>query len=153
VIDALEVDGHVVDDWEEGTTNGDGDTGHDQVRSVSDDAWYDHGTLAHPPLIGRPNEEDENKTDEETNDFGASPAVFSLAVLNTKNEANSCSDEKTNTDEIHLQHFLLQGDPGWLRLGWVTEEEGDDSDGDGANRQVDVEAPSPRDLISEDTTD
>ena len=62
-------------------------------------------------------------------------------------EADDARDEDNGAKRVES---LDAGDGGAgqaLLAGWCVEEEGDEKDGQGPNRKVDIEAPSPGHVI------
>lgn len=151
-MDRLEVHGEVVDGREETTSKDEGKGGGDPVGPLLDQLGADHGPLTLPPLEKTPGGNDQDKTNEESDDSAGVPGVRDTTVLDSKEEANSGSHDESDTGKIHLADLLDKG--GLLRdsMGGSLEEKEDEESSHTTNGKVDVEAPSPRDMICESTT-
>lgn len=147
----LEVDGNVVDGEEEGTGKDKGKGAHDGDGAVLDEVTRDHGSLTLVPAGKDPGGNDEDEADKETDDDGGVPSVGLTTVLDSENVGDGGAHHKDDADGVHLSDLLkersLLGDGSAGSL----EEEEDDTGRDTSDGKVDVEAPSPRDVVGEGT--
>lgn len=152
-MDGLEVDGDVVDCEEEGAGKDEGKGAHDPDGSVLDDSGGDHGSLALEPLEESPSNNDEAESDKETNDDGGVESVSLATVLSRQDVRDGRTHHQRNTQGVHLSKLLqkrsLLGDS----IARSLEEDEDDERGDTTDGEVDVEAPSPRDVIGKGAAD
>ncbi len=94
---------------------------------------------------------DENtKQHEERNNARILPAVLGAAPLQRQQQTDNGWDEDSGAVRVKLPQLLEHRQVADLVAARRVEEEGDADDSDGANGQVDVEAPAPRDLVGED---
>lgn len=56
-------------------------------------------------------------------------------------------------DKVHLRKLLLPARLGGLGGSWSLEKEDDDGDGNSTDRQVDIEAPAPSDVMGKGASD
>lgn len=148
-VDRLEVDGDVVNGEEEGAGKDKGKGAHDGDGAVLDETARDHGLLALVPAGKDPGGNDEDEADDEADDDGRVPGVGLAAVLDGEDVRDGGAHHEDDADGVHLSDLLekrsLLGDGG---AGGLEEEE-DDAGGDTSDGKVDVEAPSPRDVVGE----
>lgn len=104
------------------------------------------------PLAGCPSTNDEGETDKETDNNGRVPGVGNATVLDSQDEGNSGSHHQNNTEGVHLSDLLNERRLDRHRITRSLEEDEDDGRRDTTNRQVDVEAPSPGNVVSESSS-
>jgi hypothetical protein len=150
-VNRLEVDGNVVDGEEEGAGKDKGKGAHDSDGAVLDEVTRDHRSLTLVPAGKGPGGHDEDEADEETDDDGGVPGVGLATVLDSENVGDGGAHHEDDANGVHLSDLLkersLLGDGSAGSL----EEEEDDTGRDTSDGKVDVEAPSPRDVIGEGT--
>lgn len=147
----LEVNRNVVDGEEEGTCKDKGKSAHDGDGAVLDEVTRDHRSLTLVPAGKDPGSHDEDEADKETDDNGGVPSVGLATVLDSEDVGDGGAHHEDDADGVHLSDLLkersLLGDGGAGSL----EEEEDDTGRDTSDGKVDVEAPSPRDVVGEGT--
>lgn len=151
--DGLEPDGDVVDHDEESSTQHGNEPGGAPDIAVLENARRDSSILLFPDLDRDEANEKQTGNDEQGDDAAVLPLVFAATPLQSKEQADDSREEQGSTFEIELFDLL---DPGSVDLGCLTldlEERDDEGSGDGADRQVDVEAPSPGKMVSEGTAE
>lgn len=146
-VDRLEVDGDVVDGGEEATSLNKGDQRHDEVGALGKQLRRHHGVLALEPLDKCPSSDDEGESNEKANDDGRVPGVSDATVLDSQDEGDGGSHHQNNTERVHLSNLLNKGRLDGDRISRSLEEDEDDGGRDTSDRQVDVEAPSPGDVV------
>jgi hypothetical protein len=152
IVDRLEVDGNVVDGQEERTGKDEGKSAHDPDGAVLEDAAGDHGSFTLDVTGNSPGDSDSNPTDKKTDDYRRVPSVSLTTVLNSQNVRDGKTHHQDDTEGIHLEELLKKrsldrdGSTGSL------EEQEDDGSRDTSNGEVDVETPSPGDVIGKSTT-
>lgn len=151
-LDGLEPDGDVVDhDEESGTQHGTEPGGSPHV-AVLEHARRNGGILLLPDLHSEETDNKETSDDQERDDAATLPLVLDATPLQGKEKADDGGEEQGSTLEIKLLDLFL---PGSVDLGGLAldGEEGDDEGGRyGTEGQVDVEAPSPSQVIGKGTT-
>lgn len=152
-MDGLEVDGDVVNSEEEGAGKDEGKGAHDPDGSVLDDSGGNHGSLALVPLEDSPSNDDEAESDEETNDDGGVESVSLATVLSRQDVRNGCTHHQRNTQGVHLSNLLQERSLLGDGVARSLEEDEDDEGRDTTDGEVDVEAPSPRDVIGKGAAD
>lgn len=70
-------------------------------------------------------------------------------VLDSQDERNGGAHHQDNTERVHLSDLLRERRLDRHRIARSLEEDEDDGRGDTTNRKVDVEAPSPANVVSE----
>lgn len=147
----LEVDGNVVDGEEEGAGKDKSKGAHDSDGAVLDEMTRDHRSLTLVPAGKSPGSNNEDKANKKTDDDGRVPSVSLTTVLDSENVGDGGAHHEDDADGVHLSDLLkkrsLLGDSSAGSL----EEEEDDASRDTSDGKVDVEAPSPRDVVSEST--
>lgn len=116
------------------------------------DPGWDGCVIAFPELGSDEGGDQDTEEDEEGDDAWARPCIFRATPLQGEEDTDDSGDEDSGSDRIHRLEFLL---PGPLRLGLALgrlEKDGDDENGDGADWEVDVKAPSPTDMVGEGST-
>lgn len=100
-----------------------------------------------------PSGDNENKADKKTDDNGRVPVVSLATVLNSENIRDGSTHHENDADRIHLEELLKNR--GLFRNSSTgsLEEDQDNTGRDSTDREVDVEAPSPRNVICEGTTE
>lgn len=146
-MDGLEVDGDVVDGGEEATGLDEGDQRHDHVGAVGKQLGRHHGVLVLIPLEKRPSTNNEDESNQEANHDGGVPGVRDAAVLDGQDEGDGGSHHQNHAEGIHLSDLFKQRCLDGHRVSRSLEEDEDDGRRDTANGQVDVETPSPADVI------
>lgn len=97
-----------------------------------------HGVLTLPPLRHNKQHNEDGKTHERANDFGVAPALCCATPLHSENEAQDCTDDENNANDIQLTKHAA---PVRTTLQWlIDEEEENEKAGYGTNRKVDVKA-------------
>lgn len=150
-MNGLEVDREVVDGGKVASRKDKGKRRHDVVGALLGQLGRDHGPLALIPLQNNPRSDDGDKSNQESDNNGRIPGLGYATVLNGEEVRDSSTHDQHNTGKVHLQKLLLEGR--LLRHGLLRrlEKEQDDTGRDSANRQVDVEAPSPRHIVRKRT--
>lgn len=151
-VNRLEVDGDVVDGGEEATGLDESDQRHDEVGALGKQLGRHHGVLALEPLDKRPSSDDEGESNEKANDDGRVPGVSDATVLDSQDEGDGGSHHQNNTKGVHLTDLLNKGRLDRDRISRSLEKDEDDGSRDTTDRQVDVETPSPRDVIGKSTS-
>ena len=152
-VDGLEVDREVVDRREEATTEDKGAGAHNPVGALAEELGRHHGTGPLVPLPDPPHNHDGDEANYKADDDGRVPGVLHAAVLEGEEVRDTGAHDQGHAEGIHLQDLLLQG--GLLGGGmlWSLEEEEDDGGREGADREIDVKAPAPRDVVGEGAAD
>lgn len=127
------------------------------VHGVGDvlleEARGNHRTLAIEVLQDGPEDPDEDPADAETNDSLVRPGVLDAAILDEEGVGDDTAHGERDTGGVHLQDALLpsrlDGDGG----ARGREEQEDEGTGDGTDGKVDVEAPTPADVVGEGAAD
>lgn len=148
-VDGLEVDGDVVDGGEEAAGLDKGNQTHDPVGALGEQLWRHHGVFALEPLAEGPGADDEGEADQEADDNGRVPGVRNASVLHRQDEGDGGAHHQDDAERVHLADFLNERRLDRHGVARRLEEDEDDGCGDTSNRQVDVEAPSPGDVVGE----
>jgi hypothetical protein len=83
----------------------------------------------------------EAEDDEQCNDATIGPRVSSAAPLQGEKEASNTGKEYGRAQQIKAGQLLAEGQAGHGGFG-VLDGEGEQGEGDGADRKVDVETPA-----------
>lgn len=148
-MDGLEVDGDVVDGGEEAAGKDESKGAHDPVGALPGESRRNHGSLALEVLKGSPSCRDGDKANEKANDNRRVPGVGNTAILHSKDVSDGGAHHQDNTERVHLQELFqescLDGDSTLGRL----EEDQYNQGGETSDGEVDVETPSPADVVGE----
>ena len=117
------------------------------------DARRDDRQLALAHLKPAKGNDEHYEEHQENDDAGVAPGVARAAPLQRQEQADDGGDEEGGADGVELPQLLLQRQVAAARDAGRLEEEEDAGDGDGADGQVDVEAPTPADVIGEGSTE
>jgi len=106
------------------------------------------GIILHVKLPRDEERKDDAVTHEKPDNDRGVPSVLNAAPLERQEQHSGCASKQQEADAVEALQLLLQGRP--LRLSGLDTEEGDeDQSGEPADREVDIEAPSPGDMLSE----
>lgn len=100
-------------------------------------------------------DEANNQDDEKhkkSNDAAVVPFVFAATPLERKKQANDGGEESCGALQVELHDLLLPGGFNLLSAAGNREERNDEGGSYTSKRQVDVEAPSPSQVIGEGST-
>ena len=153
VVDALEVDGQVVDEDEVAASE------EESVQGIHPDGLtlhqprHDHGALSVEELPRGEGDSDQEKADEQADDLAGVPRVSLSTVLQGQDVADDTAHDQCGADRVHLKQLLLQGSIDGLGAAGSTEEEQDDGRRDTSDGEVNVEAPAPGHAVGESTAD
>lgn len=107
-----------------------------------------------PELDTNKDEDHEAEANEQANDLGVAPSILRATPLQSQDEAHNGGDEDCRAEEIDLKDALHDGHAqSVVRVAVDVQQEGDDEHGEAADGEVDVEAPSPGDLLGEGTAE
>lgn len=126
-----------------------GNETHDPVDALGKQLWRHHGVFDLEPLAEGPGADDEGEADQETDDNGRVPGVGNASVLHSQDEGDGGSHHQDDTERVHLSDLLRERRLDRHGIARSLEEDEDDGGGDTTNRQVDVEAPSPGNVVGE----
>ena len=111
--------------------------------------WLTGRVLPLPELHANKDDQQDAEQHEERDDAAVGPGVRGAAPLQREQQAHDGGHEDDGADGIELLEALPEADGRALLALGALEEEHDDAAGDGAERQVDVEAPAPGDVVGE----
>lgn len=148
-MDGLEIDGDVVDGSEETTSKDEGKCTHDPVCAYLGKSRGNHGTFALEILKSSPGGSDGDKSDQKTNDNRRIPGVSNTAILNSQDVSDGSAHHQHNAQGIHLKELFQEGSLNRGSLLRSLKEDQNNESRDTSNRQVDVETPSPADVVCE----
>lgn len=151
-MDGLEVDGDVVDGEEERSGKNEGEGAHDPDNTVLEDSDRNHGTLTLDVTGDGPDNGDGNPANKKTNDNRRVPSMSLATVLDSEDVRDGKTHHQNNAKGIHLKELLKERSLDRDRSTRSLEEDEDDDSRDTSDGKVDVETPSPRDVIGESTT-
>jgi hypothetical protein len=152
VVNRLEVDGDVVDGEEERTGKDESKGAHNPDGAVLEDADRNHGSLTLNITGDGPDDGDGDPSNEQTDNNRGVPSVSLSTVLNSENIRDGEAHHQNNSKGVHLKELLKKrGLDGNSSTGSLEEQE-DDAGRESSDGEVDVETPSPRDVVSEGTT-
>lgn len=149
-LDGLEPDGEVENHDEEGGTEGSTEPGTSPDGTVLEDAGRDSGSLLLPDLDGDESGNENSEEDEQSDDAAVAPGELGTTPLQSEEEADDTGDEEESTLKIEREDLVLDGRllKSDLALGNL-EEKNNEAGSDGTKGQVNVEAPSPSQVVSE----
>ncbi|KAI6773653.1 hypothetical protein HG531_000502 [Fusarium graminearum] len=147
IVYRLEVDGNVVDGKEEGASEDEGESAHDPNCAVLEDTDRNHGSLTLHVTGDGPNDRDGDPTNKKTDDNRGVPSVSLATILNSQNVGDGETHHQDDTKGIHLEELLKKRSLNRNGSTRSLEEQKDDGSRDTSDGEVDVETPSPRDVI------
>jgi len=148
----LEVDGQVVEQQEEGAAE-EKYVNHGGVDgALFQDTSDDHGTFAEEVFEDDEEHDDDPEGDEGADDRAGGPGFRYAAPLQRQEIADDACEHESVAERIHLKELLFQNSFLWHSRRRSLEEKEDNDSGDAADRKIDIEAPSPRDMVCEYTS-
>jgi hypothetical protein len=153
IVNRLEVDGDVVDGKEEGTSKDEGKGAHDPNGAVLEDSDRNHGSLTLDVAGDGPNDRDSDPADKKADDDRRVPSMSLATILNRQNVGDGKTHHQDDAKGIHLKELLKKRSLDRNGSTRSLEEQEDDGSRDTSDGEVDVETPSPRDVIGESTTE
>lgn len=150
--DSLEPDRKIEHKKHEGGPHCEGGDGTKCDGALLEDARWDRRFFTAPKLDTHESDEEDGRTHNQTNDGGGAPCMFTTTPLERQQEGNDPREEDGSTDEVKLLQFVTVAEFVGLNAIRRGEEEDDDDNSHSADRQVDVETPSPGCMISERAT-
>lgn len=96
-----------------------------------------------------PGADDEGEADQQADDNGRVPGVGNAAVLHRQDEGHGGAHHQDDTQRVHLSDLLKERRLDRHGVAGRLEEDEDDGRRDTSDGQVDVEAPSPGDVVGE----
>ena len=94
----------------------------------------------------------DTEDNKESNNSAVTPWVLRTSPLKSKKEANDGWKEGDSSWKIELSDASLPSDVLDCSTVWRFEPDNNYGNGDSSNRKVNVETPSPADLVCEGTT-
>lgn len=119
--------------------------------ALLDDADGKRRRLRHGDLDSSKGSSGESKEDEENNNSPVTPGVSRATPLQGKQQRHDGWDEKECAERVELRELLGEREVALGLLGEIKEVEEDESGG--ADGEVHIEAPSPRDSLGEGASD
>ena len=148
----MEIDRKIIQEDEEGSSHGKDISTHGADGSVLQQARLQECTVSREVFDADEDENEDAKQDEAGNDTAIRPLLGSASPLHCQQVANDRGHQCECAGEVHLKKLLFHSrllGPG--SLGCLEEQE-DNGGGDSADGQIDVEAPSPGEIVREDTS-
>lgn len=151
-LNGLEPDGEVEDHDEEGGTESGSEPGTGPDCTVLEDAGRDSGSLLLPDLDTDESSNENAEENKQGDDAAVAPGELGATPLQGEEEGDNTGDEEESTLKIERENLVLDGRllESDLALGDL-EEQNDEASSDGTKGQVNVEAPSPSQVVSEST--
>jgi len=153
VVDRLEVDRQVVDDDEVCSGKEEGVERADPNCSVAEQTGDDHGALAVIVLPAEEGDGNSHEADKEADDGCRVPRHGHASILKGQDVRDQTAHDQEGAERIHLEQLLRERRLNRLSGRGSFEEEHEDGSRDASDREVDVETPTPRDLVRESTSD
>lgn len=148
-LDSLEPEREVEDEDEESSTKSGTEKGTSPDGTVFEDARGHGSLLALPDLDTNEASEEDASENKEGNDAAAVPGVHRTTPLESKKKADDTRNEEDGALQIKGEDLVLDGGLLEASLAGEVEEENKEQGGNGTKGEVDVEAPSPGQAISE----
>lgn len=127
----------------------DGDAVAGEAGSLAEEANGDDGVGRNLGLVDGKDGNGDDAKDDEADDGGGLPGVLGAAKLEAKEEHEGAANDEEVAMPVNGGQALLDGGARVMQL----EDEDENGEGNAAKRQVDVEAPAPRDLGGEDAAE
>jgi hypothetical protein len=120
--------------------------------TVEEDAGRDCSVFLLIPLDGDKADNEKGEDDKEGDDAAVTPGVLGPTPLQRKEQANDGWEEECCTFKIELLQLLLPCGLDLLSTTLDVKERDDERSSEGSERQINVETPSPGEVIGEGST-
>jgi len=153
--DGLKPNREIVQERVEGCTDRECKPAARRHRPLCEQAGVDGPSFGLPELNAEPDEQAHPKNDKVCDNATIRPSVLAATELQREKEADNRRDEEDGAEDVELSsHSFEAGEIVFLAGRWRRlETEQDECHGNTTNGQVDVETPSPGDVVSERTSD
>lgn len=151
-MDSLEPNGEVVNHDEECGTQASTKESARPNSSVQEDARRNGGLFSQPDLNHEEANDEHTKDNKQANDAAILPGILGTTPLQSQQQRHNTGDEQEGTEQIERLDLLLEAQLALGNLGLRQAQEGNDEcNGNTTKGQVNVEAPSPSDVIGKGT--
>ena len=117
------------------------------------DAWRYRRIVLLLPLHDQEKDAQHPKHDEQDDDVDIGPVVLQTSPLKSEDETDDCRYEQDRSRKIKPGEFLLPGQPRKLAVVGRLEEGEQKQNGEGADREIDIETPTPAQMVCEDASE
>lgn len=147
----LKVDWQVVDQRKVRAGSQEGEDTGCPDTALLEQARHEQRAFVHVPLVDDEGDGQDNEADQRADHVAVIPQLAGAAPLHREEVAQDRADDENHARDIHLQDLFLE----WRRNGHRClgrfEEKDEDGRGRSAEGQVDPEAPSPAQVLCENT--
>lgn len=110
--------------------------------------------VSFPELDTNKHKDHEAKANKQANNLGVAPSILRATPLQGQDETHNGGDEDGRAEEIDFENTLQDSHAqSGVRVAVDVQQEDDNEHGEAADGEVDVETPSPGDLLGEDTAE
>ena len=148
----MKVDWEIVQENEEGASDKKYVGRHDHEGAVFEQAALQKCTVAGKVFDRDEGDDKEAKTNQETDNVGGAPRLACATPLHGKKITDSGGHDGECAWQVHLEYFLFERGRLWLRGFGRAEEDDDEAGSNTTDGQVNIKAPPPAEVISENTT-